>query len=206
MSGFQVTVNGHSIYGYSRYLNFYNDIVSNSKDGELFVEVGSFLGQSTAAMGKFIKDSGKRIDFHAVDIFELSTFSDEPHYKVIADHGGDFYGIFQSNLERAQVREYVNPVKATSVEAAALYDDRSIDFLMIDASHAYADVVDDIVAWYPKVKLGGIISGDDYDFEEVFKAVQDTCGRAVMVYPNTTWWFRKQFVNLADQKNFNPEK
>lgn len=205
MSGFTVSINGHSIYGYSRYLNFYHDIVSNSKDGDLFVEVGSFLGQSTAAMGKFIKDTGKRIDFHAVDIFELSTFSDEPHYKVIEEHGGDFYGIFQDNLEKAQVRDYVNPVKATSLQAAAQYEDRSIDFLMIDASHSYPDVVDDIEAWYPKVKLGGIISGDDYDFEEVFKAVADTCGKAVMVYPNTTWWFRKQFVSLQDQKNFNPE-
>jgi hypothetical protein len=205
MSGFVVSINGHSIYGYSRYINFYRDIVSNSKDGDLFVEVGSFLGQSTASMGKFIKDSGKRIDFHAVDIFELSDFSDEPHYQVIRDHGGDFYGVFQDNLEKAQVRDYVNPVKATSLEAAAQYEDRSIDFLMIDASHAYADVVDDIEAWYPKIKLGGIISGDDYDFEEVAKAVVDTCGTAVLVYPNTTWWFRKQFLDITDQKNFKVE-
>ena len=204
MSGFVVSINDHSIYGYSRYINFYRDIVMNSKDGDLFVEVGSFLGQSTAAMGKFIKDSGKRIDFHAVDIFELSDFSDEPHYQVIRDHGGDFYKVFQDNLEKAQVRDYVNPVKATSLEAASHYEDRSIDFLMIDASHAYADVVDDIEAWYPKIKLGGIISGDDYDFEEVAKAVADTCGSAILVYPNTTWWFRKQFLNLSDQKNFKP--
>jgi predicted O-methyltransferase YrrM len=202
MSGFVVSINGHSIYGYSRYLNFYSEIVTNSSDGSLFVEVGSFLGQSTAAMGKFIKESGKRIDFHAVDIFELSDFSDEPHYKVINDHGGNFYEIFLSNLEKAQVKDYVNPVKASSLEAAAQYDDRSIDFLMIDASHSYVDVVEDIQAWYPKIKLGGIISGDDYDFEEVARAVADTCGTSIKIYPRTTWWFRKQHLLLEDQKNF----
>ena len=100
--------------------------------------------------------------------------------------------------------EYVNPVKSTSIEAAANYEDRSIDFLMIDASHAYQDVIDDIEAWYPKIKLGGIISGDDYDFEEVYKAVQDTCGSGVQVYPNTTWWFRKQFETLEQQKAHAP--
>jgi predicted O-methyltransferase YrrM len=206
MSGFKVNVNGKEIYGYSRYIHFYSEIVANSKDGDLFVEVGSFLGQSTAAMGKFIKDTGKRIDFHAVDIFELSEFSDEPHYQVIKDHGGHFLKVFEDNLEGAQVREYVNPVQSTSLDASEKYEDRSIDFLMIDASHAYQDVVDDIEAWYPKIKLGGIISGDDYDFEEVAKAVADTCGTAIQVYPNTTWWFRKQFINLEDQKSFTPEE
>lgn len=204
MSGFEVAIKGHNIYGYSRYIHFYREIVANARDGDLFVEVGSFLGQSTAAMGAYIQSAGKRIDFHAVDIFELSEFSDEPHYKVIEERGGDFYGIFEENLRRADVREFINPVKATSLEAASQYADRSIDFLMIDASHAYADVVDDIIAWYPKIKIGGTISGDDYDFEEVYKAVQDTCGTNVSVFPNTTWWFKKQFASLEDHKNFTP--
>jgi predicted O-methyltransferase YrrM len=202
MPGHYVEVNGHNIFGYSRYINLYRDIVTNSEDDAHFVELGSFLGQSAAAMAYFIKTSGKRIRFDAVDIFELTDFSDEPHFKVIEDHGGDFLAAFKSNLEKAQVTDAVTIVKSTSLEAAATYPDRSISFIMIDASHKYQDVIDDIEAWYPKLKLGGIISGDDLDWEEVKKAVDDTC-KHYGVYERSTWYFRKQTETLAEYRAIN---
>lgn len=199
MPGHYVTVNGHDIFGYSRYIDLYRDMVVNAEDGALFVELGSFLGQSTAAMGTFIKSSGKRIKFDAVDIFELTDFSDEPHFKVIEDHGGDFLAAFKNNMEKAQVADAINIVKATSLEAAATYEDRSISFLMIDASHKYEDVVDDINAWFPKLKIGGIMSGDDLDWQEVKQAVEDTC-KHYGVYQTSTWFFRKQTETLEQHR------
>ena len=153
MVGHVIKVGNQDIFGYSRYVNFYKHVVVDAEDGELFVEVGSFLGQSTAAMAFFIKHSKKRIAFHAVDLFELTEFSDDPHFKVIEDHGGDFLAAFKNNLKGAEVEDYVTVVKASSLEAASQYEDRSISFLMIDASHKYEDVVDDIRAWYPKIKM-----------------------------------------------------
>lgn len=200
MPGHYVTVNGHDIFGYSRYIDLYRDMVVNAEDGALFVELGSFLGQSTAAMGTFIKSSGKRIAFHAVDIFELTDFSDEPHFKVIEDHGGDFLAAFKTNMEKAQVADAINIVKATSLEAAATYEDRSISFLMIDASHKYEDVVDDINAWFPKLKMGGIMSGDDLDWQEVKQAVEDTCTH-YGVYQTSTWFFKKQTETLEQHRS-----
>lgn len=200
MPGHYVTVNGHDIFGYSRYIDLYRDMVVNAEDGALFVELGSFLGQSTAAMGTFIKSSGKRITFDAVDIFELTDFSDEPHFKVIEDHGGDFLAAFKTNMEKAQVADAINIVKATSLEAAATYEDRSISFLMIDASHKYEDVVDDINAWFPKLKFGGIMSGDDLDWPEVKQAVEDTC-KHYGVYQTSTWFFKKQTETLEQHRS-----
>lgn len=48
-------------------------------------------------------------------------------------------------------------------EAAALVPDRSLDFVFIDASHGYADVLHDLFTWSPKVRSGGIVSGHDYE-------------------------------------------
>ena len=198
MVGHVIRVGNQDIFGYSRYVNFYKHVVVDAEDGELFVEVGSFLGQSTAAMAFFIKHSKKRIAFHAVDLFELSEFSDEPHFKAIEEHGGDFLAAFKSNLKGAEVEDYVTVVKASSLEAASQYEDRSISFLMIDASHKYEDVVDDIRAWYPKMKMGGIISGDDYDWPEVKRAVEDTLGPH-MTFENTTWLVKKQHLLIEDR-------
>ena len=54
-----------------------------------------------------------------------------------------------------------------------------IDFLFIDGSHRYRDVLADIVHWYPLIKKGGIISGHDFDpncpdGRQVIKAIFDS--------------------------------
>lgn len=52
--------------------------------------------------------------------------------------------------------------RTTSVEAAAGVPDGSLDFAYIDARHDYASVLEDLEAWLPKVRPGGIIAGHDY--------------------------------------------
>lgn len=52
--------------------------------------------------------------------------------------------------------------RLTSLEAAERIDDGSLDFVYIDARHDYASVLEDIGAWYPKVRRGGIVAGHDY--------------------------------------------
>lgn len=56
-------------------------------------------------------------------------------------------------------------VKKYSVEAAKGVLDKSLDFVYIDGAHDYDNVRADIEAWAPKVRIGGIVAGDDfYDF------------------------------------------
>jgi len=63
----------------------------------------------------------------------------------------------------AMLPDYPNivKVKLPSVQAAGQYDDHSLDFVYVDADHAYASVVEDITAWKNKVKQGGFIAGHD---------------------------------------------
>lgn len=50
-----------------------------------------------------------------------------------------------------------------SHEAAPLFADSHFDWAYLDASHYYDDVKVDLQMWFPKVKAGGYITGDDYD-------------------------------------------
>jgi hypothetical protein len=63
---------------------------------------------------------------------------------------------------------------AASTTASTFFADRSLDWVHLDARHDYDNVTADIGAWRPKVKVGGWLSGDDYDeikWPEVVRAV-----------------------------------
>lgn len=49
-----------------------------------------------------------------------------------------------------------------SVDAAKQVVDGGLDFVYIDARHDLEGVLEDLVAWVPKVRPGGIIAGHDY--------------------------------------------
>ncbi len=56
----------------------------------------------------------------------------------------------------------VEIIKKYSLDAAKDFKDKSLDFVYIDGNHEYKYVKQDIEAWTPKVRQGGIVAGDDY--------------------------------------------
>ncbi len=64
-------------------------------------------------------------------------------------------------------------VRKKSDEAAALFFDGEFDFVYVDGDHAYEQVKKDLQNYYPKVKAGGILAGDDYNLEGVGRAVDE---------------------------------
>lgn len=72
--------------------------------------------------------------------------------------------------------------RMTSPEAALRISDGSQDFVFIDADHTYESVLYDLIAWYPKVREGGLFFGHDYGLWDVKPAVDDfAAGMALTV-------------------------
>ena len=63
-------------------------------------------------------------------------------------------------------------VRAYSIPAAERFPDGCFDIIHLDANHM--DVENDIVAWWPKVKRGGWLTGHDYTFVPGKIAVKPT--------------------------------
>ena len=61
------------------------------------------------------------------------------------------------------VIDRVNFLRCYSPRAADLFDDGSLDAVLIDGDHDYGPVLADIKAWWPKLKSGGYLGGDDCD-------------------------------------------
>ena len=53
-------------------------------------------------------------------------------------------------------------IRAKSHDAVEQFDDESLDFVYIDGNHDFQYAYQDINIWERKVKVGGIVSGDDY--------------------------------------------
>lgn len=71
----------------------------------------------------------------------------------------------RSNMAEAldRTNEYnAEVMEMTSLEAAQQFQSEALDFVFIDAGHTYKDVKEDLEAWTPKVRKGGIVSGHDY--------------------------------------------
>ena len=67
-------------------------------------------------------------------------------------------------LAKETLLRYANVriIRGNSVDVAKTIEDNSLDFVFIDADHSYEAVKADLLAWVPKVRSGGIVSGHDY--------------------------------------------
>jgi len=182
-----------NIHGFFDFQNVYTRMVNEFSNGSHFVEVGAFYGKSTAYMAVEIINSGKNIKFDVVD-----TWRGSPEHQVGAwDYqeamvNDTAFDIFKNNLKPAEGS--YNPIKMSSLEAANLYPDNSLDMVFIDADHSYEAVKADINAWYPKVKVGGYLCGHDFILgnpeDTVNKAVTEIFGDDIEV--SIVTWIKKK--------------
>lgn len=157
-----------AIQGWFSFQGVYAEAVAAApKAGAIFVEVGAWKGKSAAFMGVEIANSGKAIDFYVVDHWKGS---DEPAHHADPDvRTGRLYEVFLKNIK--PVADFVRPLRTSSVEAAKTFDDGTLDLVLLDAGHTYEDVKADLEAWLPKLKAGGVLAGDDWNWTGVHSAV-----------------------------------
>lgn len=157
-----------SLEGWFSYPQLYKYAVHSYPYGK-FVEIGTWLGQSAAFMAVEIANSKKNIDFFCVDTWNGS----EEHQEDKRIKENKLYETFLNNI--SPISEYIIPMRMTSEQASKHFKDESLDFVFIDANHEYEEVKKDIIAWYPKVKKGGIFAGHDYSdtWQGVVKAVNE---------------------------------
>ena len=151
----------NEIPGWFSYIDLYNEMVDKAKDGDSFVEVGTWFGKSTNHLATKIKESGKNIKLTTIDTFK-GTDDEELHQNIVSSFNGDIFYEFIDNTVLSNNYGNIDIIKDTSHNAANQFVNGSIDYIMLDAGHSYEDVRDDINYWYNKIKPGGWISGDDY--------------------------------------------
>lgn len=114
-------------------------------------EIGVFCGRLTALWNVELINRGVEYTYMAVDHFEGSADMDKSR---------DYHTETLNNLK--PIIDKVTIIKNNSEAEARNHPDESFDLVYIDASHDYDSVLRDIIAWLPKVRVGGYLAGDDY--------------------------------------------
>lgn len=151
------------------------------------IEMGSWAGASAIHMASLLPDEGK---LYAIDHWLGSTkgLPGDDNFKIICP---EVYQLFLSNVIQANYTHIIVPVRDKSENAAKRLSDVKADFLYIDGSHDYASVYADLQRWYPKVKGHGIMGGDDWDFPDVKKAVNQFAkdNNLTVIAPSSCFWY-----------------
>lgn len=149
---------------------------SSSPTKSVLVELGCWLGKSTAYMGRALKHrglTGDRVEFYAIDTWR-GTKDSEGMQSLVKRHNGNVFPFFKQNMERCGVAEFVRPIQMDSADAAEMFADGEVDLVFIDADHSYEGITRDLKAWLPKLKPGtGVIAGHDCDWPGVRKAINE---------------------------------
>lgn len=173
------------ISGESGFLALYEEFVERAPvdRASVVVEVGLGIGHSIAHLLHLVSESGKPIAVHGVDPF-LSTTGRNGEQQAEGDREGGDFNLFLREFGKLSRRErdLLRLIRLPSVIAARAFPERSVDLVLIDGNHDYDFVLADLSAWWPKVRDGGVLAGDDYcEPYGVVGAVRDYVGHSVEV-------------------------
>jgi len=135
-------------------------MTTNSAGAEIGVWMGDF--------SEMVLSTGSIAKYYLIDPYEfMPQFPNRMYGGKVAQNQGDMDEIF----ERTQSRLAHLPgekifVRERSAEAASAVPDESLDFVYVDGNHYYDGVQADILSYLGKLKTGGFLIFDDWNWHD----------------------------------------
>ena len=110
----------------------------------------------------------------------------------------EFDGVFSKTYNKLTSRfgDRVVFIRDVSVNASVQFADESVDFVYIDGNHDYKYVLEDLKSWYPKVKSGGFLCGDDVYSSDLSE--HDSDGNVTRIWSDKFWGKYGTYKALVD--------
>jgi predicted O-methyltransferase YrrM len=113
------------------------------------VELGTNRGCSAIATGRLLQRWGGRLAC-------IDTWETEHHGASVTSEQ------FWQSVRMAGLDNVIS-IYRMRIDHAAQQWTEPIDYLYVDADHTIEAVTSDLECWWPHLKVGGLIAGDDYD-------------------------------------------
>lgn len=157
----------------------------NREDPAIIIEIGSYLGYSACGMAEALKTKGKDAVVICIDTWMggldgwKDSIGEQKHYKIPKKNGyPTFYYNFLANVCYAGMQDYIVPLAYPSTIGYRIlervFDDLKVkaDMIFVDGSHEKLDILADLRNFFPLVRPGGLMFGDDYQITDVSEALQ----------------------------------
>lgn len=140
------------------------------------IEIGSYKGESTLLFAS----SGIFDEIHCIDPHDGYEEAND----ILGNDWGSVYSEFKRNT--AHFGDMITHHRDYSYNVVDRFNPQDFDFVYIDGSHNYDDVISDISNYGSKTNL--IIGGHDYlTHDGVTQAVHDTFGTPDKHYSDGSW-------------------
>jgi predicted O-methyltransferase YrrM len=174
---------------------WYKSLVKKVKNGSI-VEIGVYGGASILSITDLcIKNNTKITGIDPWDKIEMvneNTLSKDNVYSYKSMMKNHYENLV--NIIKKENYNHITLIKDFSLNVLSNFEDNSIDLVYIDANHSYKEVLKDITEWYNKVKIGGILCGDDFAWDGVKQAVNEFCDSKKIKFTHTkdSWKISKK--------------
>ncbi len=151
-------------------------------EGSTGAEVGVWQGDFSARILATVRP----VRLHLIDPWMFNpAFPARAYGGGIARSQRDMDAIYQGVIARFADRSEVEIHRQTSLDAVEEFSDESLDWIYIDGDHSEEAVYADMAAYFPKIKPGGLITGDDYDWvsKDGERAVKKAVDRFLEEFP-----------------------
>jgi hypothetical protein len=122
---------------------------------ELGFKSGAEIGVREGHFSRHLCKTNKQLTLYSIDPYQ--TYTGYRDY-LEQERLDGFYEAAKQRLAPYKC----TLIRKTSMEALKDFDNNSLDFVYIDGNHEVPWIVDDICWWSTKVRVGGIVAGDDY--------------------------------------------
>jgi predicted O-methyltransferase YrrM len=185
-------------------LRYFEHVVRRLPEDSIIVEVGVWQGRSAIAMALACRGTRKKV--YAVDPWADYVQDGMSTGEMLGRFGVSFEGIYQAfltNRHELGVEPWLEPLRCSSQEAAKNWTRGPISFIFIDGAHDEADVAADVAAWSRLLSGSGILSGDDWNWSGVQRAVtafiEANPGWDLSIPVARTWQLKRLPANIARQ-------
>lgn len=168
------------------------ELIESIDEPATYLEVGVLYGETLVAVAQNAKNIKKciGIDSYEPYVDELNNY----YYVGPALSKLNLHTCMQA-IKNSGVSEKIELIVEDSHTAKNKIADNSIDVIYIDKSLTATGVKQDLLDWWPKVKIGGYLTGHEWENLKVRKIVTDTilelCGNVSLNGSDNVWTVKK---------------
>ena len=166
--GFDVTMLPLDLQGWASEHPYFPTLISMLKPRQI-IEVGTWKGASAINMARHATPLQPDVTILCIDTWLGSNavlWKDDTLRPLLNLNRGypSLYHQFLANVIHSNFTDTVFPLAMTSICAAELLADFQVqaDLVYIDGAHGQYEVYGDLMHYWPLVRPGGIMFGDDY--------------------------------------------